>query len=217
MKARSSRHLQIDVAIADDDPLRMIGFRALLEQEHADLDVAPIRLMEMKASLHASVVLLRDRAGHNLADEIDKLKAALPGTRILVTGPSPDENAILESLSLGARGYLSETASSADFVKAIRIVHQGLIWAPRLALATFIGRAAGSLLDARYKRAILTDRQKEVLQMLVAGRSNKEIAAPLGIEERTVKAHVAQLMRKLGARNRISLSVHAVTHSIVAV
>ena len=137
MKARSSRHLQIDVAIADDDPLRMIGFRALLEQEHADLDVAPIRLMEMKASLHASVVLLRDRAGHNLADEIDKLKAALPGTRILVTGPSPDENAILESLSLGARGYLSETASSADFVKAIRIVHQGLIWAPATCACDF--------------------------------------------------------------------------------
>jgi DNA-binding NarL/FixJ family response regulator len=58
-------------------------------------------------------------------------------------------------------------------------------------------------------------REKEVLKMLVAGRSNKEIAAPLGIEERTVKAHVAEMMRKLGVRNRIALSVHAITDSIV--
>ena len=51
--------------------------------------------------------------------------------------------------------------------------------------------------------------------MLVAGRSNKEIGGQLGIEERTVKAHVAKLMRKVGVQNRIALSVHAITHSLV--
>ena len=54
-----------------------------------------------------------------------------------------------------------------------------------------------------------------VLEMLVAGRSNKEIGGQLGIEERTVKAHVAKLMRKVGVQNRIALSVHAITHSLV--
>lgn len=61
-----------------------------------------------------------------------------------------------------------------------------------------------------------TIREKEVLGMLVAGCSNKEIAAPLGIEERTVKAHIAKLFRKLGVSNRVMLSVHAITHSLVA-
>jgi DNA-binding NarL/FixJ family response regulator len=51
--------------------------------------------------------------------------------------------------------------------------------------------------------------------MLVAGCSNKEIAAPLGIEERTVKAHVAKLLRKVGVSNRVMLSVHAITHALV--
>ena len=51
--------------------------------------------------------------------------------------------------------------------------------------------------------------------MLVAGRSNKEIGSPLGIQERTVKAHVAKLLRKVGVQNRIALSVHALTHSLV--
>src|SRR5438477_492617 len=59
------------------------------------------------------------------------------------------------------------------------------------------------------------DREKQVLELLVAGRSNKEIGAALGIEERTVKAHVAKLMRKVGVQNRIALSVHAITHSLV--
>jgi len=53
------------------------------------------------------------------------------------------------------------------------------------------------------------------LELLVAGRSNKEIGSVLVIEERTVKAHVAKLMRKVGVRNRIALSVHAITHSLV--
>ena len=61
-----------------------------------------------------------------------------------------------------------------------------------------------------------TIREKEVLTMLVAGCTNREIAAPLGIEERTVKAHVAKLMRKVGMPNRVMLSVHAITHSLVA-
>ncbi len=62
----------------------------------------------------------------------------------------------------------------------------------------------------------ITLREKQVLEMLVEGRSNKEIANPLGIEERTVKAHVAKLMRKFGVQNRIRLSVHAINHSLVS-
>jgi len=60
-----------------------------------------------------------------------------------------------------------------------------------------------------------TDREAEVLKMLVEGRSNKEIGTPLGIRERTVKAHVAKLMRKVGVENRVALTVHAITHSLV--
>ena len=64
-------------------------------------------------------------------------------------------------------------------------------------------------------RVTFTRREKEVLEMLVAGRSNKEIGSPLGIGERTVKAHVAKLLRKVGVQNRIALSVHVLTHSLV--
>jgi DNA-binding NarL/FixJ family response regulator len=215
MKAKSIRQPTIHVAIAEDDPLRLIGFCALLEAE-PDLELHPIRLAETRADFQADVVLLTERAGYSLADAVDTAKAALPGARVLATGSTPDEDVILHAISLGARGYISESASSAEFARAIRIVNQGSIWAPRGVVATLIERAADYFPGSRFTgRATLTDRQKEVLKMLVAGRSNKEIAVPLGIEERTVKSHIAQLMRKLGVSSRIALSVQAITHSIV--
>jgi DNA-binding NarL/FixJ family response regulator len=62
----------------------------------------------------------------------------------------------------------------------------------------------------------ITDREKQILQMLVSGFSNKEIGAPLGIAVRTVKAHIAKMMRKVGVHNRIELSVHAVARALVS-
>ena len=215
MKATLNRRPTIHVAIAEDDPLRLIGFRALLESE-PDLEFGSISLTQTGTIPQPDVVLLTERAGRSLADEVDKVKAALPSTRVLATGSRLDDNVILESIAAGVRGYISDTAAGTQLAKAIRLVNQGLIWAPRRVFATLIGRAGDCATGTRLPgRATLSNRQKQVLNLLVSGRSNKEIAAPLGIEERTVKAHVAQLMRKLGVRNRIALCVHAITHSIV--
>ena len=144
------------------------------------------------------------------------LKAARPDLRIIVTGSGADDETILKALAAGAKGYVDEAASPAEFIQAMRIVHQGSVWAPRRVLSMFIERVSsspGRIFPAG--RVTFTDREKEVLEMLVAGRSNKEIGSALGIEERTVKAHVAKLMRKVGVQNRIALSVHAITHSLV--
>ena len=98
----------------------------------------------------------------------------------------------------------------------MRVVSQGSVWAPRHVFSMFIERVSSAPAIAfPAGRAAFTDREKKVLELLVAGRSNKEIGSPLGIGERTVKAHVAKLMRKVGVQNRIELSVHAITHSLV--
>jgi DNA-binding NarL/FixJ family response regulator len=84
-------------------------------------------------------------------------------------------------------------------------------------LATFIERATASARKVQPQTDDkISDREREVLRLLVSGCSNREIAGELGIEERTVKAHVAQLLRKVGVQNRIALSVHAVTHSLLS-
>src|SRR5438552_1437970 len=214
MKAAVAKKPIIRIAVVESDPLRFVGFRALFDSEpdfeliSASMDIGQLPNIEL--------VLLGNRSGQNLFDAMASLKATRPDLRIIVTGSGLDEETILKAIASGAKGYVDEAASPAEFVQAIRIVNQGSVWAPRKVLSMFIERVSsspGRIFPAG--RVTFTDRVKELLEMLVVGRSNKEIGAALGIEERTVKAHVAKLMRKVGVQNRIALSVHAITHSLV--
>ena len=205
----------IRLAVVESDPLRFVGFRALFDSE-PDFELISASLSEISGLQGIDLILLGNRNGQNLFDLMAGLKAARPDLRIIVTGSGIDEETILKAIAAGAKGYVDEAASPTEFVQAIRIVNQGSVWAPRRVLSMFIERVStspGRIFPAG--RVTFTDREKEVLEMLVAGRSNKEIGSALGIEERTVKAHVAKLMRKVGVQNRIALSVHAITHSLV--
>jgi DNA-binding NarL/FixJ family response regulator len=214
-QAAVAKKPKIRVAVVESDPLRFIGFRALFDDE-PDFELASASIQEMATRADVDLILLGSRGGLNLFDVMASLKASRPDLRILVTGAGADDETILKALAAGAKGYVDEAASPSEFTTAIRIVNQGSVWAPRRVLSTFIERVTsspGRIFPAG--RVTFTDREKEVLELLVAGRSNKEIGSALGIEERTVKAHVAKLMRKVGVQNRIALSVHAITHSLV--
>lgn len=215
MKPAVARKPLIRIAVLESDPLRFVGFRALFDTE-PDFELNSSTLQDITAERNIDLVLLGSRGGQNLFDQMASLKAARPDLKIIVTGAGMDEETILKAIASGAKGYVDEAAPASEFVQAIRIVNQGSVWAPRRVLSMFIERVTsspGRIFPAG--RVTFTDREKEVLEMLVAGRSNKEIGAALGIEERTVKAHVAKLMRKVGVQNRIALSVHAITHSLV--
>lgn len=215
MKPAVARKPLIRIAVVESDPLRFVGFRALFDSE-PDFELNSSTLQEITAERNIDLVLLGSRTGQNLFDQMASLKAARPDLKIIVTGAGMDEETILKAIASGAKGYVDEAAPASEFVQAIRVVNQGSVWAPRRVLSMFIERVTsspGRIFPAG--RVTFTDREKEVLEMLVAGRSNKEIGAALGIEERTVKAHVAKLMRKVGVQNRIALSVHAITHSLV--
>ncbi len=214
-QAAVAKKPKIRVAVVESDPLRFIGFRALFDDE-PDFELASSSVQEIATRSDVDLILLGSRGGQNLFDVMASLKASRPDLRILVTGAGADDETILKALAAGAKGYVDEAASPQEFTTAIRIVNQGSVWAPRRVLSTFIERVTaspGRIFPAG--RVTFTDREKEVLELLVAGRSNKEIGSSLGIEERTVKAHVAKLMRKVGVQNRIALSVHAITHSLV--
>ena len=215
MKATPTKKALIRIAVVESDPLRFVGFRALFDSE-PDFELVSASLPDISIMQDIDLVLLGNRNGQNLFDVMASLKASRPDLRIIVTGAGMDEETILKAIASGAKGYVDEAASAAEFVQAIKIVSQGSVWAPRRVLSLFIERVSsspGRIFPAG--RVAFTDREKEVLEMLVAGRSNKEIGSALGIEERTVKAHVAKLMRKVGVQNRIALSVHAITHSLV--
>ena len=204
----------IRIALVESDPLRVVGFRALFESE-SGFELVSASLPDIGGLQSIDLVLLSNCSVQNLFELMASLKATRPDLRVIVTG-SGDEETILKAIVAGAKGYVDEAASLAEFVQAIRVVSQGSVWAPRHVFSMFIERVSSAPAPASPAgRATFTDREKEVLELLVAGRSNKEIGSPLGIGERTVKAHVAKLLRKVGVQNRIALSVHAVTHSLV--
>jgi DNA-binding NarL/FixJ family response regulator len=204
----------IRIAVVESDPLRLVGFRALFDSAPG-FKLVSASLPDIAGLQNIDLVLLSNCSVQHLFDLMASLKATRPDLPIIVMGPG-DEETILKAIVAGAKGYVDEAASPAEFVQAVRVVSQGSVWAPRRVLSLFIERvssAPGRVFPTG--RLTFTDREKEVLEMLVAGRSNKEIGSPLGIGERTVKAHVAKLLRKVGVQNRIALSVHALTHSLV--
>ncbi len=205
----------IHIAVVESDPLRFLGFRAILSSEE-DFQIRGCTIPSILGSPDDDVILITFSGGAAFFAAMSALKALRPAVRIIVTGTDTSDDAILRAIAAGAKGYIAEDATPEEFKQAIRVVHSGSVWAPRRVLCTFIERATASprrVLPQGEDR--ISEREREVLKLLVAGRSNKEIGDALGIEERTVKAHVGQLMRKVGVQNRIALSVHAVTHSLL--
>lgn len=207
-------HKKIRVAVVESDPLRMIGYQSLLEGKH-EIAVESASFRQIAANPRLDVVLLATHTGQNMFDKIAESKARGGKLRILLSGPAVDDETLLLAITAGAKGYIEESAGAGDFADAIKVVHSGSIWAPRRVLAMFVERAMSSMHRTRNSDLGFTEREREVLRLLVAGRSNKEIGLALKIEERTAKAHVMKLMRKVGAPNRIALTVQAVTRMLL--
>jgi len=213
--ATPSKKPVIHIALVESDPLRFVGFRALFDSQ-PEFELTAATLAELATRQNVDLVFLGSHGGRNLFDLMAEVKASRPDLRIIVTGSGANDETIMKAIAAGAKGYVEEAAPPSDFILATRIVQRGSVWAPRRVLSKFVERVTsspGRIFPAG--RVTLTDREKEVLKLLVVGCSNKEVSSALGITERTVKAHVAKLMRKVGVRNRIALSVHAITNSLV--
>jgi DNA-binding NarL/FixJ family response regulator len=149
-------------------------------------------------------------------ETLARVRRARPSLKLIVIGPEGDDELILQAIMAGARAWLGLTASPEMVRMAIEVVTGGSIWAPRRLLSKLIDRLLKAP-DPSLSRTNphLTDREKQVLDHILQARSNREIATELGIEERTVKAHVGRLMRKTGSDNRIELSMCALHRPLV--
>jgi DNA-binding NarL/FixJ family response regulator len=206
----------VRVVVVDSDPLRLIGFRTFLKSER-DFDLTYASSPFVGQVDDIDVILLGNRRDHDAFDDVARLKTSCPRIQIIAVGSGMREETILAALASGAKGYVDEAASAAEFIRAVRAVSQGSVWISRRVISMFVERAA-SLVGRTLTpdREAFTAREIEVLEMLVEGRSNKDIAKPLGIEVRTVKAHLGKLMRKTGVQSRIALSSYAIAHSLVS-
>lgn len=214
MPTHTHRSRPLRIGLIDFEPLRVAGFETLFD-ETTDVEVAATDPAGALSGDEFEMVILGLQNPSETFELLARLKAARPKLKLVVMGAETDEETIISAIAAGAKGYLEETATPEQVTQCIEVVESGSIWAPRRVLSTFVDR----MLHASEKPVLrhnfkFTERERAVLKLLVAAKSNREIADELGIEERTVKAYVARLMRKVGVENRIALSIHAASRSL---
>jgi len=207
--------------IAEHDPAEMQAVMSVLQRE-GDIDVistASTREAAIKQlSTTPDVIVLNPDVlkGHTLSRFIRSIKTKSPHTRViyLLRSTPPDES-IIADVKSGVRGYFKVTDSPATMIKAVRAVHGGEIWAERRILEKAI--ANPMLLPETLQSHIpglppLTNREMEVLTMVLQGASNREIADSSSISERTVKTHLYRVYRKLNVKSRTK-AIALLSHS----
>ena len=208
--------------LADDHAIVRRGLRSLLEEagvtvvaEAAD-GLEAVRLSEE----HQPDVLILDIGmpklnGIEVAARAQKL-ARPPG--VIILSMHDDESYIIRALASGARAYLLKDATDEDLIPAVRAVARGKpFFSPAVTavlVEDYVHRLRSRGLSDSYE--LLTDREKEVLQLLAEGRSNKEVAALLDLGVSTVETHRANLMQKLGLHNTADIVLYAVRKRIIA-
>lgn len=192
------------IAIVDDHPIVREGLAAALAR-FDDFAIAGAfgSAEELVASrVQADVVLLDlELPGMSGADVVGKIDAAV----LVLTAYAIDEQ-IDAVLRAGARGYLLKGAALAEIEHAIRAVARG---------ERYVDSRIAARVAALSNAPRLSPREREVLRLVAAGRSNKEIASELGVTERTVKFHVTAIFNKLGAENRAAAVTIAHQRGIV--
>ncbi|MBE3575734.1 MAG: response regulator transcription factor [Firmicutes bacterium] len=201
----------IRVLLADDHALVREGIRSLLE---ADPDFTVVgeaedgqAALDQALSLKPDVILL-DIAmpGVSGLQAVAELKKQLPGTRVLILSMHENEEYILETFRLGADGYILKRAATEELKDAIRSVFRGEPFVhPGVARALIEGYRRRVEGERREGGEMLTERERQVLQMIAAGKTNREIAQALQLSVKTVQAHRTNMMSKLNVHNSAEL------------
>jgi DNA-binding NarL/FixJ family response regulator len=202
---------KISVLLVDDHALVRRGFRRILEDE-PDLEVVgeasdgreAVRLAQ---ELHPRVIVM-DCALPNMngLDATRRILAKSPQTLVLMLSMHPEGTWVRQSLEAGARGYILKNAVDLELGAAIRRVAAGeLVLDPQVE----------SPRPLKGERSTLTRRELEILQMIARGKSNKEIAADLGLSANTVAVHRANIMEALGIHKTAELVVYAIRNGLV--
>ncbi|MGA9061235.1 MAG: response regulator transcription factor [Terracidiphilus sp.] len=210
----------IRIGLLAAEPVRVAGLATIFDQpeEQDQAQLVPVigSLAELLAigTLEYLVVDLHSSAGG--LEALETIRRERPEIRSIVIGPEGDDELVMNSIIAGARAYLGQSAGPEIVRNAIDVVTSGSIWAPRRLLCRVIDRLlkASSIVQVSSSQK-LTQREQQVLELILGAHSTREIAIRLGIEQRTVKAYVARLMRKTGADNRIKLSMSALSHSLL--
>jgi DNA-binding NarL/FixJ family response regulator len=213
----------IRVLIADDHPLIRSGLRALLGREGEFQVVAEasdgIEAIEMAVANRPDVILLDVGMPRvNGTDAAKSICEKLPDVRIIMVSMHSDESYVLRALKAGARGYLLRDSPEADILTAIRAVAAGnAYFSPaitRMLVEDYIAEVRRRGVEDSYD--LLSLREKEVMQLLVTGKSNREIADTLHLSVSTIESHRGNIFQKLHVGSLPELMLYAVRKGLVS-
>jgi DNA-binding NarL/FixJ family response regulator len=205
----------IRVLIADDHAAFRGGLRALLETA-GDVEVVGEAATGEESVATArraqpDVVLMDvNMPGIDGVEATRRIVDGSPHVAVLVLTMSDDDETVFEAVRAGARGYLLKGAQRAELVRAVRAVASGeAIFGPGVArrLMVYFARPAPRVDPDAFPE--LTDREREVLELIAQGRSNADITATLGLSPKTVRNHVSNVFAKLQVRDRAEAIVRA--------
>jgi len=199
------------------------GLRLLLENHHGFEVVGEAsdgrQAVELAETLKPDVAVL-DIAMPNLSgiEAAKRISAALPNTPIVILSMHSDESYVLRALKAGAKGYLLKDSAEGDLIQAIRSVHAGkAFFSPeisRMLVDDYIREIRMRGVDDSYE--LLTAREREILQLLAEGKSNKDIANLLNLSLYTVETHRRNLQDKLNLHSVAELILYAVRKGVIS-
>jgi len=206
------------ILLADDHTMFSAALQKLLEPEYEVIGHVEDGRSLVKAALDLKPDLVLVDVGMPLLNGLDagrELKRLVPRTRIIFLTMNPDPMVANEALRLGASGYLLKNSEAEELLLAVYNAIRGLTYVTpqiRQAMEEIFIRDPRWLSQPRE----LSDRQREVLQMLAEGRSMKEIAYTLNISHRTVRYHKYRIMEELGIKTNSELVQYAIKHAIIS-
>jgi DNA-binding NarL/FixJ family response regulator len=211
----------IRILIADDHAVVREGLRAFLElqdglevvgeAEDGTAAVVEAERLEPDVVLMDLVMPRLDGVG-----AMRELRRRMPRARVIVLTSFLDDDRLLPAIRAGAAGYLLKDVEPSELARAVYAAHAGEAMLDPAAAARLVEAVAdGQAASAPEELERLTRREREVLELIARGRSNKRIAFELGISEKTVKAHVGRLLAKLGVTDRTQAALLAVRRGLV--
>ena len=204
--------------IADDHGIVRAGIRLLLERQ-PDIEVVAeasdgVEAVEQALATRPTLAILDvsmpRMTGLQAAREI---RAQLPDTRVLMLSMHDDEHYLFEALKAGASGYVLKREADQDLVGAVRAVGRGEAFLTNAAERSLIRAWMDD--GAQGPSVPLTPREEEVVKLIAEAHTNAQIAAILHLSEKTVESHRANVLRKLGMRDRVELVRYAIRRGLI--
>jgi len=206
--------------IVDDHGVIRAGLRSLLNSE-ADFQVVGEvadghQVLQMAEETCPDVVLL-DISMPNMGgiEVLQRLRDRLPTTKFLMLTVHEDEELLRRAIRAGASGYVIKRAAESDLISAIRTVYQGEIYIHPVMTRALVKDLVPSPPSRPLNENTLTNREMEVLRLIVRGHTNNQIARVLTISTRTVEGHRANIMDKLDLHSRVELVEYAEQHGLL--